>query len=44
MVYLVLLEQLSRKTLLIFVFTLLIIQIIYFLVGGLIGLWRNSID
>jgi hypothetical protein len=38
MVYLVLLEQLTRKKLIIFVVCLSLIQIIYFLVGGLIGL------
>ncbi|CAF3479268.1 unnamed protein product [Rotaria sp. Silwood1] len=36
MVYLVLLEQLTRRKLLIFLICLLIIQIIYFLIGGLI--------
>ena len=41
MVYLVLLEQLTRKKLLIFVICLLIIQIIYFLIGGLIGLFEK---
>ncbi|CAF1068021.1 unnamed protein product [Adineta steineri] len=37
MAYLVLLEQLTRKKLLIFLVCLIIIQIIYFLVGGLIA-------
>ncbi|CAF1221067.1 unnamed protein product [Rotaria sordida] len=37
MVYLVLLEQLTRRKLLIFLICLLIIQIIYFLIGGLTG-------
>lgn len=41
MVYLVLLEQLTRKKLLIFLGCLVIIQIIYFLIGGLVGTFHD---
>jgi hypothetical protein len=41
MVYLVLLEQLTRKKLLIFLGCLVIIQIIYFLIGGLVGAFHD---
>ncbi len=41
MVYLVLLEQLTRRKLFLFLICLIIIQIIYFLIGGLVGLFEK---